>query len=68
MMNAHNPNSLTKKVKYIISIVYLLVLAIIVAGSYINQPNNQRNQNKVSTTKEGQKKGSVQHFDSELFS
>ena len=36
-MNENVPDSSTKKVKYTVSIIYLLVLAIIVGGSYINQ-------------------------------
>ena len=36
-MNEYNPDPTAKKVKYAASIIYLLVLAIIVGGSYINQ-------------------------------
>lgn len=36
-MNEYNPDPTTKKVKYIASIIYLLVMAFIVGGSYINQ-------------------------------
>ena len=36
-MNEHNSKHAAKKVKYIASIIYLLVLAFIVGGSYINQ-------------------------------
>lgn len=65
IVNAHNPNPSTKKVKYIISIIYLLVLAIIVAGSYINQ-HNPRGQNKVPTIKESQKEGGGKRLYSDL--
>ncbi len=37
IMNEYQPDTNTKKVKYIVSIIYLLVLAFIVGGSYINQ-------------------------------
>ncbi len=36
-MNDYHPDPSTKKVKYIASVIYLLVLAFIVGGSYINQ-------------------------------
>ncbi len=36
-MNQYNPDPTAKKVKYIASIIYLLVLAFLVGGSYINQ-------------------------------
>lgn len=36
-MNEYNPDPKAKKVKYIASIIYLLVLVFIVGGSYINQ-------------------------------
>ena len=36
-MNEHSSKSTAKKVKYITSIIYLVVLAFIVGGSYINQ-------------------------------
>ena len=36
-MNEYNPDPAAKKVRYIASIIYLLVLAFIVGGSYINQ-------------------------------
>jgi len=36
-MNEYNPDPAAKKVKYIASIIYLLVLAFIVGGTYINQ-------------------------------
>ena len=36
-MNEHNSKNTAKKVKYITSIIYLVVLAFIVGGSYINQ-------------------------------
>ncbi|MCK4842868.1 MAG: hypothetical protein KAT04_13480 [Methylococcales bacterium] len=38
-MNENTPNSApaAKKVKYIASIIYLLVFAFVVGGSYINQ-------------------------------
>ena len=36
-MNEYKPDTNTKRVKYIVSIIYLLVLAFIVVGSYINQ-------------------------------
>lgn len=40
IMNQYNPDPAAKKVKYIASIIYLLVLAFIVGGSYINQQLN----------------------------
>ena len=36
-MNKYNPDPTAKKVKYIASVIYLLVLAFIVGGSYIYQ-------------------------------
>jgi len=36
-MNEYNPDPAAKKVKYIASIIYLLVFAFLVGGSYINQ-------------------------------
>ena len=36
-MNEHNSKNTAKKVKYITSIIYLVVLAFIVGGSYIHQ-------------------------------
>ena len=36
-MTESNPGQSAKKVKYIASIIYLLVFAFIVGGSYINQ-------------------------------
>jgi len=36
-MTHHSSDTKTKKVKYIASIVYLLVFTFIVGGSYINQ-------------------------------
>jgi len=36
-MNEYNPDPASKKARYIASIIYLLVLAFIVGGSYINQ-------------------------------
>lgn len=36
-MTKTNPDQAAKKVKYIASIIYLLVFAFIVGGSYINQ-------------------------------
>ncbi|MCK5828995.1 MAG: hypothetical protein KAH20_01700 [Methylococcales bacterium] len=36
-MTESNPEQAEKKVKYIASIIYLLVFAFIVGGSYINQ-------------------------------
>jgi hypothetical protein len=36
-MNEHNSKHAAKKVKYITSIIYLIVLAFVVGGSYINQ-------------------------------
>ena len=36
-MNEHNSKNSAKKVKYITSIIYLIVLTFIVGGSYINQ-------------------------------
>jgi len=36
-MNEQNAKNSAKKVKYITSIIYLVVLAFIVGGSYINQ-------------------------------
>ena len=45
-MNEYNPDS-AKKVKYIASILYLLVLAFIVGGSYLHQqqPTNESESN-----------------------
>ena len=37
-MNKNTPDADAKKVKYIASILYLLVFTFIVVGSYINQP------------------------------
>ncbi|MEE9339432.1 MAG: hypothetical protein V3U87_15265 [Methylococcaceae bacterium] len=36
-MNEYNPDPAAKKVKYIASIIYLLVFAFLVGGSYLNQ-------------------------------
>ncbi len=36
-MHEYNPDPAAKKVRYISSIIYLLVLTFIVGGSYINQ-------------------------------
>ena len=36
-MTESNPDQAAKKVKYIASIIYLLVFSFIVGGSYINQ-------------------------------
>ena len=36
-MNEYNPDPAAKKVRYIASIIYLLVFAFLVGGSYINQ-------------------------------
>ena len=36
-MNENNSKHAAKKVKYIASIIYLIVLAFVVGGSYINQ-------------------------------
>ena len=36
-MNEYTPDPAAKKIKYIASIIYLLVLAFIVGGSYLNQ-------------------------------
>ncbi len=36
-MNMYNPDPAAKRVKYIASIIYLLVLAFIVGGSHIHQ-------------------------------
>ena len=36
-MNEHTSKNTAKKVKYVTSIIYLIVLAFIVGGSYINQ-------------------------------
>jgi hypothetical protein len=36
-MKEYNPDPAVKKAKYIASIIYLLVLAFLVGGSYINQ-------------------------------
>lgn len=38
-MNEYNPDPEAKKVRYLVSIIYLLVLAFLVVGSYINQPS-----------------------------
>jgi len=40
-MNEHGSKNTAKKVKYITSIIYLIVLAFIVGGSYINQQQQQ---------------------------
>lgn len=46
-MNEYNPDPAAKKVKYIASIVYLLVLAFIVGGSYINQQLQESSVNEI---------------------
>ncbi|KAF3982645.1 MAG: hypothetical protein HFP81_05595 [Methylococcales symbiont of Hymedesmia sp. n. MRB-2018] len=39
-MREYNPDPVAKKVRYTASIIYLLVLAFIVGGSYINQQDS----------------------------
>ncbi|KAF3978518.1 MAG: hypothetical protein HFP77_01535 [Methylococcales symbiont of Iophon sp. n. MRB-2018] len=39
-MREYNPDSVAKKVRYTASAIYLLVLAFIVGGSYINQQDS----------------------------
>jgi hypothetical protein len=39
-MREYNPDPAAKKVRYIASIIYLLVLGFIVGGSYINQQDS----------------------------
>ncbi|MCF6250429.1 MAG: hypothetical protein L3J75_04050 [Methylococcaceae bacterium] len=36
-MNEYTPDPAAKRVKYIASIIYIVVLAFIVGGSYLNQ-------------------------------
>jgi len=47
-MNENQPETGSKKAKYIVSIIYLLVLAFIVGGSYINQQDTQDNKNTIA--------------------
>ena len=43
-MNEKNrPDTNSKKAKYVVSIIYLLLLTFIVGGSYINQQNTVEN-------------------------
>jgi hypothetical protein len=55
-MNEKSPDANAKKVKYIASIIYLLVFTFIVVGSYINQQPSVEQQ---GIDKEPRKQGTL---------
>ncbi len=48
-MQKYNPDPEVKKVRYVASVLYLLVLAFLVGGSYIHQQNKQAEPSQMET-------------------
>jgi len=48
-MTNNSPERAAKKVKYIASIIYLLVFTVIVGGTYINQQMTETDESQANT-------------------